>query len=268
MAERVEYIVITNTTNPQEVIKLQGIKPTYNAEGAIIKGAEIFNNGENNSSAGEYSHAEGQAKELSYTYDNKTYTLTTPQANARGAHAEGKSTFANGANSHVEGAYSAALGSSSHAEGGCTNKELGGTNTPTLTDKNIYYWGNVAKGDFSHAEGQKTLAEKTASHAEGLLTQAQGIASHAEGRNTRVIADYGHVEGENTLVSSTKAHAEGYETKATGVAAHAEGCKSKAEGIYSHAEGNDSVASNESSHAEGYKTIASGKGASLQPPSA
>ena len=125
----------------------------------IITGS--LNNGSDNVSSGNFSHAEGQQ------------TL----ASATGTHAEGTLTTASAANSHAEGAGSVANGFYSHAEGGYfsgPNVVRGGTTT----------------GQGSHAEGVQTLASGLGSHAEGLQTTASGDYAHSQGGGTQALGDY------------------------------------------------------------------------------
>lgn len=82
---------------------------------------------------------------------------------------------------------------------------------------------NVASGQYSHAEGQKT--------------QATGGASHAEGINTTASGDF--------------SHAEGWAAKATGESSHAEGYGTTAAGYYSHAEGVGTIANRANMHVIG-----------------
>jgi trimeric autotransporter adhesin len=133
----------------------------------IITGS--LNNGSDNVSSGNFSHAEGQQ------------TL----ASATGTHAEGTLTTASAANSHAEGAGSVANGSCSHAEGGYFSGPFvvrGGTTT----------------GQGSHAEGVQTLASGLGSHAEGFQTTASGDYAHSEGNQTTASGDYAHSQGGNT----------------------------------------------------------------------
>lgn len=135
------------------------------------------------------------------------------------------------------------------------------------------YSGNIATGQYSHAEGSSTKALGNYSHAEGSSTKASGSYSHAEGISTEASGNYGsHAEGESTEASGEASHAEGAQTKATqqnshaegrgteatGTHAHSEGFLTKAQGWVSHAEGQSTIASNNCTHAEGYKTTASG----------
>ena len=87
-------------------------------------------------------------------------------------------------------------------------------------------WGNIAAGEYSHAEGDST--------------HAIGNASHAEGNYTRANGNYSHAEGSGSIASGVGAHAEG---------------GSRASGAYSHAENSSSVSANYS-HSEGYGTKA------------
>ena len=83
--------------------------------------------------------------------------------------------------------------------------------------------GNVASGDYSHAEGNLTNASGHSSHAEGGSTIASGASSHAEGNRTTATHEAAHAEGGYTTASGLFAHAEGGYTTASGYASHAEG---------------------------------------------
>lgn len=102
--------------------------------------------------------------------------------------------------------------------------------------------GNVASGNYSHAEGYCTTADGDDFHAEGFCTRAGGGYSHAEGFDTSAIG--------------ATSHAEGYKTRASGANSHTEGNLTTAIGDYSHAEGFNTTASGNYSHAGGAKTVA------------
>ena len=85
------------------------------------------------------------------------------------------------------------------------------------------YDNNTASGNYSHAEGFQTKANKDNSHAEGRITVADGDASHAEGNETRASGYYSHAEGQKTEASGLNSHAEGQDTTAGAANAHAEG---------------------------------------------
>lgn len=118
--------------------------------------------------------------------------------------------------------------------------------------------GNVASGEFSHAEGIGTTAVGYASHAEGKTTTANAEASHAEGTGTTASGAAAHAEGSGATASGVYSHAEGMVAHATGAAAHAEGVTTTASSFAAHAEGQNVTASGESAHAEGHSTNASG----------
>lgn len=131
--------------------------------------------------------------------------------------------------------------------------------------------GDVTTGDYTHAEGDNTIAAARAAHAEGRDTKAVGkhshtegkgtyaaYCAHAEGQNAKAIGDSSHAEGSGTVASAAMAHAEGQGTTASGVTSHAEGIKTKATGQYSHTEGNQTEAIADSAHAEGKLTKATG----------
>lgn len=114
---------------------------------------------------------------------------------------------------------------------------------------------NEASGGFSHAEGQKTLAEGEYSHAEGYMTTARGSCSHAEGSESGATGNYSHAEN-YSFADGSLSHSEGSLTYANATASHSEGMSTRADGIASHAEGSETHAYGDSSHAEGYNTIA------------
>lgn len=132
--------------------------------------------------------------------------------------------------------------------------------------------GNVATGEYAHAEGSKTTssgnsshsegdwttASAYGSHSEGVQTTASGRHSHSEGFHTESSGEDSHAEGTYTTASGTYSHAEGYDTKATTDSSHAEGKKTEASGTNSHAEGFSSIAIGHSSHSEGLSTTANG----------
>jgi hypothetical protein len=69
--------------------------------------------------------------------------------------------------------------------------------------------GNIATGDYSHAEGSITKAIGNYSHAEGDFTQAKGDYSHAEGQETIASGSYSHAEGYGTIALGDRQHVTG-----------------------------------------------------------
>jgi hypothetical protein len=55
--------------------------------------------------------------------------------------------------------------------------------------------GNIASGNYSHAEGESVIAKGPDSHAEGCTTEAAGYCSHAEGKYTTAAGAYSHAAG-------------------------------------------------------------------------
>jgi hypothetical protein len=209
-------------------------------------GGEVFNDYDNNTAAGNNSHAEG----------------FQTHANKENSHAEGRVTVADGDASHAEGGETQATGDYSHAEGQKTvasgsNSHTEGYNTKAK-NSNSHAEGNstVASGFNSHAEGYQSSALGLNSHAEGHQTEAAGNNSHAEGFQTHANKENSHAEGRVTVADGDASHAEGGETQATGKWSHAEGYASLSEGIASHAEGQHTTASGDYSHAEGTSTRA------------
>lgn len=101
--------------------------------------------------------------------------------------------------------------------------------------------GNIASGEYSHAEGYKTTARGPRAHAEGCLTKASGDSSHAEGTQTEA--------------TNLTTHAEGYMTRAYGMYAHSEGVETQASGGASHAEGRGTIARASCQHVQGKYNI-------------
>lgn len=83
--------------------------------------------------------------------------------------------------------------------------------------------GNVASGEYSHAEGSYTTASGSYSHAEGFGTVASGEFSHAEGTNSKAKGIGSHAEGFLAIASGDFSHAEGADTYANGIYSHAGG---------------------------------------------
>jgi hypothetical protein len=69
--------------------------------------------------------------------------------------------------------------------------------------------GNIATGEYSHAEGSITKAIGNYSHAEGDNTQAKGDYSHAEGQETIASGSYSHAEGYQTIALANHQHVQG-----------------------------------------------------------
>lgn len=211
-------------------------------------GGEVFNDYDNNTAAGNNSHAEGAKTKASGDYSHAEGNTT--QAKKIASHAEGQHTTAAGIGAHAEGADTQALGDCSHAEGQLTN----------ATASNSHAEGNstVASGVNSHTEGYNTKATKSNSHAEGNSTESNGLSSHTEGTNTLAKGDNSHAEGNGGTATGTNSHVEGLETNTEGANSHAEGYQSGAFGDNSHAEGLSTNARGNNSHAEGHETNAVG----------
>lgn len=106
--------------------------------------------------------------------------------------------------------------------------------------------GNVASGDYAHAEGSATTATGDNAHAEGNGTVAGNNSAHAEGMQTKADVSYAHAEGYQTTAHSQAAHSEGTGTYAGGKSQHVEGEYNKTDpnagtvlrGTYLHIAGN------------------------------
>lgn len=226
-------------------------------------GGEVFNDYDNNTAAGNNSHAEGVKTKASGDYSHAEGNTT--RANKIASHAEGQHTTAAGIGAHAEGSDTQALGDDSHAEGQFTNATASNShaegNSTVARGVNSHTEGTntLAEGNNSHAEGNGGTATGTNSHVEGLETNTEGANSHAEGHQSGAFGDNSHAEGQLNDARGVNSHAEGQETEAVGVNSHSEGFQTKANKNNSHAEGRITVANGDASHAEGGETQAAGK---------
>ena len=78
-------------------------------------------------------------------------------------------------------------------------------------------------GNYSFAEGYRTIASGEQSHAEGANTTASGEISHAEGYHTTASGGTSHAEGNETIASGERSHAEGWMTVASSMNQHVQG---------------------------------------------
>jgi len=118
-------------------------------------------------------------------------------------------------------------------------------------------YGTLASGTRSTSSGNYTTASGDYSTASGIDSTASGFVSHAEGNST-ASGDYSHSEGISNTASGAYSHAEGQGNIASGSGSHSEGGDNTASGEYSHAEGGENMVSGNYSHAEGNNTTASG----------
>ena len=251
--------------------------------GAIASGDISHAEGNDTSARGDYSHAEGYATmtsgESSHVEGSDTYAL------GDASHAEGQG-FITKSNFTISGLANSTTYQSSTNHGlskgiiierhvssedkyrfATVVNVLDNTHfvvdktlddTQNITNEYIYRLTGVSYGNYSHSEGNNTVARGMNSHAEGDGTIAQENNSHAEGSSTTASGINSHAEGGVTIASGTSSHAEGDSTAASGASSHAEGAGSEASGVAAHAEGYETVASGENSHAEGADTVSSG----------
>ena len=251
--------------------------------GATASGDISHAEGNDTSARGDYSHAEGYATmtsgESSHVEGSDTYAL------GDASHAEGQG-FITKSNFTISGLANSTTYQSSTNHGlskgiiierhvSSEDKYRFATivnvldnthfvvdktldDTQNITNEYIYRLTGVSYGNYSHSEGNNTVARGMNSHAEGDGTIAQENNSHAEGGSTTASGINSHAEGGVTIASGTSSHAEGDSTAASGASSHAEGSGSEASGVAAHAEGYETVASGENSHAEGADTVSSG----------
>jgi len=124
--------------------------------------------------------------------------------------------------------------------------------------KSLQFGSSVtAIGNYSHAEGNFTLAQGDYSHTEGFFVTASGQFSHAEGYITKALGNRSHAEGEDTIAIGNASHAEGSATIASGAYSHTEGRFTTASGDWSHAEGLGTITSGTYQHVQGQYNIPS-----------
>ena len=170
---------------------------------------------------GNYSHAEG-AETLAQGHASHSEGANTT-ALMKGAHAEGIGCHAKSEGAHAEGYGSVAdggvdgLGNSvpAHAEGYYTESTSNSTHTEGYKTK--------ANRTAAHAEGYETLAGYDSTYNYSDNDQYRGQFAHAEGERTRAINYSTHAEGKETLAAGTASHAGGEGSAATGLRSFAHG---------------------------------------------
>lgn len=254
---------------------------------SIATGLYSFASGEATISSGEASHSEGKGTYAPYGGSLGTITITAIDSTNK--------TIIISNTSQIKAGNIIQKGTTNYVVIGKDNSgtKLYLTSTTGLAENDTlnFYASYGATGDYSHVEGNQTVANGKYSHAEGYSSVATGgagaghaegqgttantnqgpgahaegyqttashIAAHAEGGTTTASGAFSHAEGQNTTASSTCAHAEGQSTISSDTASHAEGNQTTASSYTSHAEGNQTTASGAHAHAEGYTTTASG----------
>lgn len=261
--------------------------PNAHAEGNHTKAGGKDNRGK---PYGQSSHAEGELTRAFGDFSHAEGYRTKVPKDAKGAHTEGRYSYASGIGAHAEGS-SAAIGEYSHAEGGaeCISYKDGDNYGCVLSknqNDNICDWIDEVEYENPGAYlkiGQMISCKGFTGVIENIddsnfeiiisgdleeislnkdfiyiLPTSSGYNSHAEGLKTIASGDSSHAEGGNTIAAGVRSHAEGGNTIASGNNSHAEGSYTIASGDRSHAEGNDTTASGAYSHAEGTYTTASG----------
>lgn len=74
----------------------------------------------------------------------------------------------------------------------------------------------VKPGALSHAEGDNSFSRGDFSHAEGVRTVSEGEGSHAEGGETHSIGRFSHAEGAKNVARGDASHAGGYASETVG----------------------------------------------------
>lgn len=87
---------------------------------------------------------------------------------------------------------------------------------------------SIARGKFSHTEGDKSSATGAYAHAEGQSCVASNSYAHVEGDSSSASGQSSHAQGQNSTASAWCAHAEGLGSQATASVSRAEGRQAKA----------------------------------------
>lgn len=168
----------------------------------------------------------------------------------RYATAEGQNTFAWGQSSHIEGG------------GGYGNAILGHEGLPEGLTKDssnediIAGWRDFG---FINDAGGFSLAKGTYSHVEGDGNLALGSASHAQGGDNIALGDYSTVGGYVNEANGDYSFAFGSYSRANGKRSFAFGYRAHANGENAFAIGEDNTANGKNSFAMGYDNIAHGE---------
>lgn len=167
--------------NPHKVTKAQlGLENVENKTGATIR-SELTKD--------EVVNALGYTPPKQDT--NTTYNIATETV-AGLIKAKAKTT------EDAEVAIDASTGKLYASSGGGVGKDV---STGNIVGAEIFndYISNEATGDYSHAEGNDTIASGDASHAEGFWTEAKGSYTHVEGFRTLAKDNCSHAEGAGTI---------------------------------------------------------------------
>lgn len=122
-----EIVTLSEKFVPDTIVRISQLDEKAGLKVEETKGAEIFNDYENNNASGNYSHAEGYRTQSSGNY----------------SHAEGYNAIASGDSSHAEGYETRASGDYSHAEGIHTK----------------------ASSSFQHVQGRYNIEDTSNTHA-------------------------------------------------------------------------------------------------------
>ena len=274
-------------------------------------GSAAHAEGSRTTASGLYSHAEGDSTTASGMRAHAEGSRTT--ASGLYSHAEGSNAMAMGQSTHAEGSgyksdnkikVTSISGNTLTVRSTVNGAQAGmylvsgdGNNRTMITavssfyltitvedaswvplNTDIYFYGAIAKGNYSHVEGHSCVALGECSHAEGMNTIAEGENQHTEGRYNVASTSFAHITGIGSSQSSRKngftvdwqgngwfygsltssTLKSGNACTATGANSSAMGDNANASGTCAHAEGMGASASGECSHAEGYYTTASG----------
>lgn len=182
------------------------------------------------------SHTEGYNAETGGDFSSNTKSADGSEAAGKYAHAEGNATIAKGMDSHSEGRLSFAEGKYSHAEGFATHAKGNAShadNFKTLAQGNNSHaegYQTQALNSGAHSEGYKSVAGGSAEEQPSLPTPASdtvGNYTHAEGNGTIAYGANSHSEGKNTFAEGLTSHAEGSHTETQNEGEHAEGLFNK-----------------------------------------
>lgn len=201
----------------------EGNMSTTTGNNSHAEGRYTYAVGESSHAEGAYvaafgtcSHAEGygefQASNITFscTANSKELIIASSSADKMRYVKVGGTVFYNTSNGNVAPVTSKITAISAVQSDGTYKITISkALSTVDVTNKTCKVYSYGASGDYSHAEGNYTIASGSAAHVEGYYSTASG--------------SYSHAEGDHTTASSAGSHAEGYYTVASGFASHASG---------------------------------------------
>ena len=235
------------------------------AEGynTVASGEASHAQGSNTIASGDYSHTEGLntiASRKSQTVIGQ-YNIEDTQQSSPTVQGQYAFIIGNGNENNRSNAFTVDWNGNTRITGilSATNVSISGTPSENKHLVTKEYTDNAISNYFSE-NGLHNLEDGNATGSvQSIASQATGNYSYAEGRRTIASGDYSHAEGYTTNATLEGAHSEGSYTIASEQSSHAQGSFTQASGKCSHAQGFYTQAKGDYSHTSGNHTIANGE---------